>query len=224
MGHSPLPSNARLSETKRYGPLQAASQAGRREFESDRPLQTSGSDTRRLLASCSANSSSVKTLREAPVPPVDLPRVDSRDIPCPPWTAFRHRVGHPASPRLRRAKPACLESTELVTARGRPKRGDQNVGSAATATAASTVSPAWPVNQQIASSPAMSMHRHAQLGIRRFAFSEIELVDVVLREDERRAEEDVVALDLQRSQSAGGYPLGASDQPADGQLVGGVDR
>ena len=89
-----------------------ASQAGRREFESPRPLQTPGDDTRRLLASCFTNSATPKALRDQPFPPPVLPPVDTGGVSCHPWTAFRHRVGHPRAPRAASWSPSpCSERT-----------------------------------------------------------------------------------------------------------------
>lgn len=111
------PGNTTLCHQKRYTPSRSASQAGRREFESPRPLypepvegSTPGRDTSRLLASCFANYTNIKALRERSLSSADLPPVDNRDIPCPSWTAFRHRVGHPfwqKTPREHRVGHRC---------------------------------------------------------------------------------------------------------------------
>jgi hypothetical protein len=106
VGHRRTNTNTKLSQNKSYAWNRAASQAGRRRFESARPLETPGDDTRCLLASCFANSASPKTLRDRPFRLVILPRVDSGGMSCPLWTAFRHRVGHPRAPRAPSWSPA----------------------------------------------------------------------------------------------------------------------
>jgi len=52
-----------------------------------------------LLAPCFANSANVKALRDRPLSPVVLPRIDCGAMHCRPWTAIRHRVGHPRALR-----------------------------------------------------------------------------------------------------------------------------